>query len=221
MKGLAIYTFMVSIILCFGCSKDPSHTNGHLNIPKSGHTFQLVQRTEIALPSDSEIIYCCIDDITKGRTLITFKKKDEVILNRSIGEGDHIPFLIHDEAYTLSCTKLKNKLIGEDYGVFKIMKGGTPQKSQLNESDQIEALIQTIEESDVIFIRNGDEYSPQEAAKHMRKKWNYAKDDIHTLDDFIENIASKSSMSGSPYQVKLKNGSAIEAKEWYSQILNK
>ena len=43
-------------------------------------------------------------------------------------------------------------------------------------------------------------------------KWEKAGSAVKTAKDFIEKIASKSSMSGKPYEIEFDNGTKIEAK---------
>lgn len=47
-------------------------------------------------------------------------------------------------------------------------------------------LIKRFEQSSCTFIRNGKAYTNQEAAEHMRNKWDYAKDDVDSVDVFIK-----------------------------------
>jgi hypothetical protein len=59
---------------------------------------------------------------------------------------------------------------------------------------------------DVVFIRNGSEYKSIQAANHLKMKLEKADDKIKTAEDFIEKIASVSSLSGEPYKIKFSNG---------------
>src|SRR5689334_3961914 len=77
----------------------------------------------------------------------------------------------------------------------------------------VDHLISMVEKSKCIFIRNGSEHTPKEAAEHMRKKYNYFKKDIKTPADFIEKCASKSELSGKPYLVKLPDGKTIKCED--------
>lgn len=83
----------------------------------------------------------------------------------------------------------------------------------INEEQKIEKLILFIENSDAKFIRNGSEYSAKEAAEHLRMKRRKAGSKIKTAKDFIDHIASKSYMSGEPYQMKFSNGSVINTRD--------
>lgn len=80
---------------------------------------------------------------------------------------------------------------------------------KLTEAQKIENLIAFIAKQEGTFIRNGSEYTPAQAAEHLRMKWRKAGSAIKTADDFIEKLASSSSMSGKPYQIKFKNGQLL------------
>ena len=68
-------------------------------------------------------------------------------------------------------------------------------------ASQINTLILTVEDSGCHFIRNGKTYTPVESVAHIKKKYRYFKDDIDSIDKFIELSASKSLISGKPYYV--------------------
>lgn len=75
-------------------------------------------------------------------------------------------------------------------------------------------LVEFVRSSDVVFIRNDEEHAPDEAASHMLKKYKYAKRKVKTPEDFIEHCATKSTMSGKPYRVRLRDGRTITSAEW-------
>jgi len=77
---------------------------------------------------------------------------------------------------------------------------------------EIEALISYLGGLDgAVFIRNGSEHTAQEAAAHVRMKWEKQTDKVKTAEDFIVLCASQSSMSGSRYEIRLKDGRKIFA----------
>jgi hypothetical protein len=82
----------------------------------------------------------------------------------------------------------------------------TPLPKKLTEVQKIEYLIAFIAKQDGVFIRNGSEYTPAQAAEHLRMKWKKAGKAITTAEEFITELASNSSMSGKPYQIKFKSG---------------
>lgn len=96
-----------------------------------------------------------------------------------------------------------------------------------DEKARIEFLIHEVEQVQGSFIRNGREYLPAEAGAHLRMKleramgsWFAPDKDQWTAELFIEKIASKSSISGKPYQIKCNNGQTINAGDWLRERLN-
>ena len=85
---------------------------------------------------------------------------------------------------------------------------------------EIAHLLQYIAESDCTFIRNGREYNGKKARQHLERKYMYAKRAILSSDSFIENIATKSSISGEPYKVRCKDGEVLSA-EWFRAELER
>ena len=78
----------------------------------------------------------------------------------------------------------------------------------------IRHLINHVAGSDMRFVRNDSEYTPEEAASHMQKKYRHFRDDIDTLEDFIELCASKSLLSGEPYRVIDPKGNERNTSDW-------
>lgn len=75
------------------------------------------------------------------------------------------------------------------------------------EAQKIEKLIVFVASlPEATFIRNGEEHKAKDAAAHLRMKREKAGNRIKTAKDFIEKVASKSSFSGKPYQIRWKNG---------------
>jgi hypothetical protein len=83
------------------------------------------------------------------------------------------------------------------------------QPKKLTENQKIESLIAFIAKQEGVFLRNGGEYTPGQAAEHLRMKWKKGGSAIKTADIFIEKLASTSSVSGKPYQIRLKNGQIV------------
>ena len=67
-------------------------------------------------------------------------------------------------------------------------------------------LIEEVASSQLTFIRNGENHSSEEAAKHIRKKYDYFKSRIESPEDFIRLCASRSLVSGKPYLVVTPQG---------------
>ena len=93
-----------------------------------------------------------------------------------------------------------------------------PEDEDLKEA--IDYLVEFVRTSDVVFIRNDKEHSPEDAAEHMLKKYKYAKRKVKVPEDFIEYCATKSTMSGKQYQVRLAGGRTITSAEWLLAALD-
>src|SRR6266852_4040531 len=88
------------------------------------------------------------------------------------------------------------------------------------ESKKIEFLLHEVEQlKGAKFWRNGSSYAPKQAAEHLRMKWQKAGSAIKTAKDFIEKIASKSSMSGKAYEIEFEDGKKIETKAFFYKKL--
>jgi Family of unknown function (DUF5329) len=89
-----------------------------------------------------------------------------------------------------------------------------------HEQGRIERLIQFVEsQKDMKFVRNGSEYSCTDAAKFLRGKLESMGSEVKTARDFVERIASRSSMSGEPYHVKLADGRLMLAAKFLGDEL--
>ncbi len=98
--------------------------------------------------------------------------------------------------------------------------GFAQNKAPLSENQKIEALIKAVEQlKEAKFYRNGDLHDAAAAAKHLRMKWEKAGSRIKTTIDFIEKIASKSSMSGEPYKIVYANGKTVLARQFFYEKL--
>lgn len=86
---------------------------------------------------------------------------------------------------------------------------------------EVEALLNRLAASGCQFSRNGSWYSAQEAKSHLTKKLDYVleKKMVSSSEQFIELAASKSSMSGKPYQVKCGNQAAQDSATWLQGAL--
>lgn len=81
-------------------------------------------------------------------------------------------------------------------------------------------LLQQVARSNLIFIRNGVMHTPEEAEAHMRRKYDYFKGDIRTPEDFIRLCATKSTLTGRPYRVKLRDGRLLRTDQWMHAALS-
>ncbi len=81
---------------------------------------------------------------------------------------------------------------------------------------EIEGLLSRLGASGCQFKRNSSWHTAVEAQAHLRRKLDYLvdKDAVGSTEQFIERAATKSSMSGKPYQVQCGNEAPVPSSQW-------
>lgn len=75
------------------------------------------------------------------------------------------------------------------------------------ERARIDRLIRFVEgQTEAKFVRNGTAYSGRDAARFLRGKFDKMGEHVGTAQQFIDQIASKSSTSGQPYLIRFADG---------------
>lgn len=82
----------------------------------------------------------------------------------------------------------------------------------------IDYLLTRIEQSPCQFVRNGTVHTPADAATHLRNKRTHVRREF-TPEQFIEIIATKSSMSGEPYLIRCKGQADEQLGAWLRRAL--
>jgi hypothetical protein len=201
--------------------------------------MQIKQRSTTPVPGSDESLRITIDDITAGQVMVSLADKDGrgVLVSTSLKEGEAAEFEFQQQRFELTLRELDNELVGEDFATVVVSQGLTPSPAlpprgresqehaargrELEEREKIERLLKAVESAEgVVFIRNGAEHSAKDAAAHLRTKWSAAGGEIKTADDFIEKIASKSSLSGEPYRVRLADAKEVLAGEFLREKLS-
>ena len=91
---------------------------------------------------------------------------------------------------------------------------------EAKEQARIDFLLRTVETSKALtFIRNGKAHNAQEAATHLRRKLDYAGERIQTAEQFIKHAASESSRTRQKYQVRLADGTTLNAEVYLAKQL--
>jgi hypothetical protein len=86
---------------------------------------------------------------------------------------------------------------------------------------EVNYLLGSVGRSGCEFYRNGSWYEAKKAQAHLRYKYELlaAREQIKTAEDFIEKAATKSSLSGQPYQVRCSDGEAVTTNQWLHDVL--
>ncbi len=85
--------------------------------------------------------------------------------------------------------------------------------------DEIDYLLKEVARSGCTFIRNGKRHSARDASAHLKSKWRHNAHLIDSTEEFIEKIASKSSISGKPYRIRCRGQTEQTTGEWLSRLL--
>jgi hypothetical protein len=98
-----------------------------------------------------------------------------------------------------------------------------PAQAQARAGDDVQHLLDYLGRSGCQFNRNGDWYDARAARDHLQEKYDYLKkrDLVPDAQAFIERAASKSSMSGKPYQVRCGNGQPVPSARWLGAELER
>ncbi len=87
------------------------------------------------------------------------------------------------------------------------------------DNEEVSYLLSYLANSGCTFIRNGDEHDAKKARDHLKMKYDYGKKHIKTAEDFIDKIASQSSLSHKAYQVHCGE-TMTPAKQWLEEALS-
>ena len=79
---------------------------------------------------------------------------------------------------------------------------------------EVNHLLAFVENSHCIVNRNGDKHQAVEAVKHIKRKYDYFRDDINSTEDFINLSASKSTLSGNYYTVLCPGKKTMRTQDW-------
>lgn len=83
---------------------------------------------------------------------------------------------------------------------------------------EIDYLLDYVASSDCVFVRNGSDHDPADAADHLRLKYRRGKKYVNSADQFINRLASESSWSGKPYTVEC-GGVTEPTRDWLHRAL--
>jgi len=90
------------------------------------------------------------------------------------------------------------------------------------EAARIDKLILAVaHRGDIRFLRNGKEYDCRQAAEFLRGKLKWRMEKVATVQDFIEQIGTRSTTTGEVYQVKLADGRTLPSAEFLRQELRR
>ena len=118
----------------------------------------------------------------------------------------------------LLCRALVIVLIGLGVGPFAA-RAEPPTAAQV----EVEYLLSTIANSGCEFFRNGDWFDSKKASAHLRDKYTALNSlgGFATAIDFIEQAATKSSLSGRPYLIRCASAEPVPTNQWLHEALER
>ncbi len=87
-------------------------------------------------------------------------------------------------------------------------------------TQEISFLLSEIKKTSCKLKRNGTLHTGPEAEKHIRRKYNYARNRIKSAEHFIRYVASRSSWTGRPYTLICANIKVQKTEHWLLTRLN-
>jgi hypothetical protein len=86
---------------------------------------------------------------------------------------------------------------------------------------EIDYLLAHVGASGCEFYRNGSWYDGPRAQAHLRAKYDYLalRNLVRSAEDFIDKAATKSSLSGQPYQIRCAGYAAVASNQWLRDAL--
>lgn len=93
-------------------------------------------------------------------------------------------------------------------------------KLNAHEEARINAMLSALaQQHDLTFVRNGDDHTSEEAVSHLQLKLSNTRNRINTAEQFIDKVASSSSMTGKPYIVKIPGKSDENAQTYLHSLI--
>ena len=225
MKYLKLISIFVSLLASCGSEQEKRDETKEpkllLTVPS---TVTIIQRASAEVPGSKGRLVVNIGDISGEQVpvRVTWDNK-ELMATRSLREGAAVELEIENEKYRMTLERLTNVVIGDDSAdfLFDIAEPSSDSQTQnyLREKE-IKSLMQHLRELDgAVFIRNGKEYSVDDAIDHLLRKLEAAGDSIKTTEDFIKLVGTKSSQSDEPYQIRMQDGNLITTEQWFTERL--
>jgi len=111
------------------------------------------------------------------------ERDEAAVYAAALREGEALAFAWLDVPLQLALVELDTSLLGTDAARFVLETGGTSVEQAHARVDAL--LLDLAEQEGVTFVRNGSDHSAEEAAAHLRRKFDHARDEIRSVDDFI------------------------------------
>lgn len=105
--------------------------------------------------------------------------------------------------------------------LFSAVLAVQPTAAAASMPQEVEELLQAIERSGCEFYRNGSWHSGAETRRHLARKYEEVRrtQALTSAEDFIDGVATRSSASGLPYQVRCPGAAELPSGQWLRELL--
>lgn len=152
-----------------------------LNIPDSGLSFELPEKTFKMIESDGEPIRISLGQVSRKAAVIEILLGENNLKKEEIREGEELQFIYESNVYNLKLENIKAKLIGEEIAVFRLNKKGHTKNVKIEKS--VSEFITMISKEDFEVFKKERSF-PKE---RFLKKLKYKSRKLITIDELIEN----------------------------------
>lgn len=217
---------LIAIVLFAACGDDtpapppaPPPEPAPIDLSGGPVRFEVAQRTDVDVPGSAGRVRIHLGDITDDQVRVRLSDTQAGTLAGTVtlADGGRLPFELDGHRYRLVVVEVDDRFLPGDRASFELQSDETP--TPPTEKERIEMLLQAVEKSGLVFVRNGSEHDSKKAASHLADKWKRAADQVTTAEQFIEQIASRSSTTGRTYEMKLEDGSVVPAADWLQERL--
>ncbi|MDR3175815.1 MAG: DUF5329 domain-containing protein [Desulfovibrio sp.] len=106
--------------------------------------------------------------------------------------------------------------------LFPVFCPGLAFAMSAGETERVERMLEALSrESGIVFIRNDAEHTAEAAAAHLKKKFEYAANNLSTAEEFIDKVGSRSSLSNREYLVRKTGEKARPARDYLFELLRR
>lgn len=188
-----------------------------LQLPQEHTALRVRQRSEANVPGSREWLRVKLADITRARVETTLETADGrmLVARRRMFERDSVEFALADGRYVLTLDRLQNELIGDDHAEFTVCP------ADAFVPDRIGQLLRAVEASVHTFVRDDEEVDGAATMKFLLAKVSGPNGRAVTVEQFVDELASKSSKTGEPCRVKRVDGTVVTMQQWLREELRR
>lgn len=171
MKGKLLLLLSLLIFAAFGfwVMKTLFLSNSEiLNIPETGLSFELPEKTFKMIESDGEPIRISLGQVSRKAAVIEILLGENNLKKQEIKVGETLDFIYEKNIYTLKLENIKAKLVGEETAFFMLTKKGNTKEVAVEKS--VSEFFDMIEKEEFEVYRKGKKADKSRFLKKLKYK---------------------------------------------------